>query len=149
METDVAISVNYQEDLDLQIRRKHAAITGVVCASLAQIGDGNIVLYLLGPSIRAELVSRFSDTFLILSRLSKMPYFKKMKETLQVVRCGSRRNYMGSLLGMKSYFSLEGIVVTRLFPALSGIPCLQQSLYLWSLMHSRQKHEIGSLTILT
>ncbi|CAM6100933.1 unnamed protein product [Calypogeia fissa] len=50
-----ASASDYDEDLELKIRQRHSAITGVVCACLAQFGDGNIVLSLLGPSIRAEL----------------------------------------------------------------------------------------------
>ncbi|CAM6103500.1 unnamed protein product [Calypogeia fissa] len=54
-ETDAASASAYDEDLELKIRQRHSAITGVVCACLAQFGDGNIVLSLLGPSIKAEL----------------------------------------------------------------------------------------------
>lgn len=38
------------------IRRK-IALAGVVCSSLTQLGDCNLVLNLLGPSIVQELVS--------------------------------------------------------------------------------------------
>ncbi|KAG0590671.1 hypothetical protein KC19_1G118100 [Ceratodon purpureus] len=38
------------------IVRRKIALAGVVCSSLTQLGDCNLVLYLLGPSIQKELV---------------------------------------------------------------------------------------------
>jgi hypothetical protein len=37
--------------------RRKIALAGVVCSSLTQLGDCNLVLNLLGPSIQQELVS--------------------------------------------------------------------------------------------
>ncbi|BBN01905.1 pre-rRNA-processing protein IPI1 [Marchantia polymorpha subsp. ruderalis] len=44
-----------QADSRLEIQKRHNVLVGVVCACLAQLGDGHVLLQLIGPSIRQEL----------------------------------------------------------------------------------------------
>lgn len=45
------------EDLGESLKSRRRVISGVVCFSLSELGDCNLVLTLLGPWIQQELVS--------------------------------------------------------------------------------------------
>ncbi|KAL2644793.1 hypothetical protein R1flu_012380 [Riccia fluitans] len=50
-----AMGSEQRVDLSYETRKRRSALVGAVCACLGQIGDGHVVLDLLGPSIRQEL----------------------------------------------------------------------------------------------